>query len=243
MRTKPLLQKNNHPDQPIEVPTGIARRIGIRLLHEVREALPPTIYFFVGFNFVVLTTNLLVAQYLIAVSNFMLATIAALVVGKAVLVTNKMSLLRRYDRAPLIRPILFKTALYWVAVFLARLLEGFVHFSLAGNPPSDFPSYLLTTFSWHRFSAISLWILVLFIIYVTAREFSQLFGPGELRRLFFTARPTELQLNRRQRIRELLRLSRLMDAHSIAEFRDPTSPPHQEMIDIMEGLARKARQG
>jgi len=75
---------------------------------------------------------------------------------------------------------------------------------------------------------------------VTALEFSQLFGPGELRRLFFTARPTELQLNRRQRIRELLRLSRLMDAYSLAEFRDPTSPPHQEMIDIIESLARKA---
>jgi hypothetical protein len=221
---------------------GIARRIGIRFLHEVREALPPTIYFFVSFNFIVLTTNLLVAEYLIAVSNFMLATLAALVVGKAVLVANKMSLLRRYDRAPLIRPILFKTALYWVVVLLARLIERFVHFSLEGNPPGDFPSYLISSFSWRRFSAISLWILVLFLIYVTASEFSHLFGPGELRRLFFTARPTELQLNRRQRIRELLRLSRLMDAHSLAELRDPLSPPHQEMIDIVGGLARKGRQ-
>ena len=32
--------------------------------------------------------------------------------GKAVLVANKMSLLRRYDRAALIRPILFKTVFY-----------------------------------------------------------------------------------------------------------------------------------
>jgi hypothetical protein len=243
MRTKPILQNDSPPAQSIEIAAGAARRIGARFLHEAREALPPTIFFFVGFNFIVLTTNLLVAQYLVAVSNFMLATMAALVVGKAVLVANKMSILKRYDRAPLIRPILFKTALYWVVVFLARLLERFVHFFLEGNPPGDFPSFLATTFSWRRFSAISLWILALFLIYVTALEFSQLFGPGELRRLFFTARPTELQLNRRQRIRELLRLSRLMDAHSLAEFRDPTSTSHQEMIDIVEGLARRARQG
>ena len=59
-------------------------------MHETREALPPTLFFFIGFNFIVLTTNLLVAQYLVAVSNFMLATMAALVVGKAVLVANKM---------------------------------------------------------------------------------------------------------------------------------------------------------
>jgi len=50
----------------------------------------------------------------------MLATLAALVVGKAVLVANKISLLRRYDRAPLLQPILYKTAFYWVVVFLVR---------------------------------------------------------------------------------------------------------------------------
>jgi len=158
----------------------------------------------------VLTTNLLVAEYLVAVSNFMLTTMAALVVGKAVLVANKISLLRLYDRAPLIKPILFKTAFYRFVVALARLIERFVHFSLGGNPPSDFLLYLATTFSWRRFSALSLWILVLFLIYVTMVEFSDLFGTGELRRLFFTARPPDLQLNRRQRVRELLRLSRLM---------------------------------
>jgi hypothetical protein len=226
-------------DGSIKTPAGVAGRIGTRLLHEAREALPPTIFFFVGFNFIVLTTNLLVAEYLVAVSNFMLATMAALVVGKAVLVANKMPLLRRYDRAPLIQPILFKTAFYWVIVFLARLLERFVHFSLEGNPPRDFLTYLVTTFSWHRFSAISLWILALFLIYVTASEFSHLFGSGELRRLFFTSRPSELQLNRRQRIREVLRLSRLADAHAADEFRDPTSAPHQELIDILQRLTRK----
>ena len=217
----------------------IAGRIGARLLHEAREAIPPTIFFFIGFNFIVFTTNLLLADYAVAVSSFMLATVAALVVGKAVLVANAMPYLRRYDRAPLIQPILYKTAFYWVVVFLARLLERFVHFSLEGNPPGDFIPYLITTFSWHRFSAISLWIFALFLIYVTATEFSHLFGPGELRRLFLTSRPSELQLNRRQRIRELLRLSRLMDAHSIDEFRDGTSPAHRELIDILQPLARK----
>ena len=220
-------------------PVGFARRLGARLLHEIREALPPTIFFFVGFNFVVLTSNLLVARYLIGLSNFMLTTLAALVVGKAVLVANKIPLLRRYDRAALVRPILFKTAFYWVMVFLARLLERFVHFcALKHNHPADFFRYLITTFSWHRFVAISLWICVLFLIYVTASEFSHLFGTGEIPRLLFTNRPSELQLNRRQRMRELLRLSRLTDEHSADEFRNPTSAAHRELIDIVLRLAR-----
>ena len=220
-------------------PAGLARRIGARILHEAREAVPPTIFFFIGFNFIVLTTNLLVAQYGVAVSNFMLATVAALVVGKAVLVANAMSLLRRYDRAPLIQPILYKTIFYWVIVFFARLLERFVHFAIIErNSPADFPAYLITTFSWHRFFAISLWIFVLFLIYVTVTEVGHLFGSGELRRLFFTSRPSDLQLNRRQRMRELLRLSRLADAHSAAEFRNLASDAHRELVEIVQRLAR-----
>lgn len=221
---------------------GIARRIGARLLHELREALPPTIFFFIGFNFIVLTTNLLVADYAVAVSNFMLATVGALVVGKAVLTANAMPFIKLFDRAPLIRPILFKTVVYWIAVFVARLMERFVHFSLIeGNSPGDFGAYLITSFSWPRFVAISLWIFVLFLIYVTVSEFTQLFGAAEMRRLLFTRRPSELQLTRRQRVRELLRLSRLADEHSIHEFRDTTSTAHHELVEIVQRLARASR--
>src|SRR5262245_3344564 len=231
-----LPEANNRPQLqvPAGQPHGVARlawRIGARTLHELREALVPTIFFFVSFNFIVLTTNLLVADYAVAVSNFMLATLAALVVGKAVITANAMPFLRLFDRAPLVQPILFKTAVYWVAVFFARLIERFVHFSaIDGNSPSEFGAYLATTFSWHRFTAISLWILVLFLIYETASEFSQLFGPAEMRRLLFAYRPSELQLNRRQRARELMRLSRLADEHAVDEFRDPVSVAHHELV-------------
>jgi hypothetical protein len=247
MKTDRLPQQNVLPQVetsvgPAAVAVRLGRRIGARILHELREALLPTIFFFISFNFIVLTTNLLVAKYAVAVSNFMLATLAALVVGKAVITANSMPFFRLFDRAPLIQPILFKTAVYWVAVFFARLMERFVRFWLIdGNPPGEFFGYLITSFSWHRFTAISLWILVLFLIYVAASEFSQLFGPAEMRRLLFTYRPSELQLNRRQRARELMRLSRLADEHALDEFRDPVSVAHQELVEIVQRLAKAPR--
>src|SRR5260221_13005479 len=76
---------------------GLARHIGARVMHEAREALPPTLFFFTGFNLIVLTTNLLVAQYFVAVGNFMLATVAALAVGKAVFITKGVALIRSFD--------------------------------------------------------------------------------------------------------------------------------------------------
>jgi len=243
MRSVPLPRHHETPefDGPANS-ASLGRRVGAFSLRELREILPPTIFFFIGFNLIVLTTNLILAEYLAAFGNFMLATAAALVVGKAVLVTNAMPFLRRYDRGPLIQPILFKTIVYWAVVFVARLLEHLVRFWLIEhNPLGDFLPHMIATFSWHRFVAIQIWILVLFLIYVTASELNHLFGNGELWRILFTHRPSELQLNRRQRIRELVRLSNLADAHSVDEFRDPTSIAHSQLVDIVRRLAGEPR--
>jgi hypothetical protein len=241
MKTEPILDSDGPRSATgfLEPLARLGDRIGRRLLHEAREALPPTLFFFVGFNFIVLTTGLLVPDYGLALGNYMFATLGALVVGKAVLTANQIPWLRRYDRAPMIQPILYKTAFYWVIVFIARMVERFAEFLHGGNAPGNFIAYLRTSFPWQRFHVYSLWIFALFLIYVTASEFAHLFGAGELRRLFFTTRPTELQLNRRQRIRELLRLSRLMDAHSAGALRDPASPAHHELIGILNRLARQ----
>ena len=83
-------------------------RIGSVLLHEFREVIPPTLFFFVGFNLVLFTKRLFLAQYLIEYAGFLIATTGALIVGKVVLIADKMPFLRRFDYAPLAYPILFK---------------------------------------------------------------------------------------------------------------------------------------
>ena len=64
--------------------------------------------------------------------------------------------------------------------------------------------HMIAVFDWHRFIAIQLWIFVLFLIYETATELNHLFGKGELWHLLVTSRPSELPLDRRQRILELV---------------------------------------
>ena len=225
-----------------QAPVGLARRVGAFLLREFLEILPPTIFFLIGFNLVVLTTNLILADYGAQVASFLIATASALVVAKAVLVANAMPAIRRYDRAPLIRPILFKTLFYWAAVFIVRLLEHWIRYRFGGDYVfGGFVPHVVANFSWDRFIAIQLWIFVLFLIYVTASEFNRLFGHGELGRILFTYRPSELQLNRRERIHELVRLGKLADAHSLDELRDPASSAHAQLVDIVQRLARQAR--
>jgi len=68
------------------------------LLREFREILPPTISFFIGFNLIVLTTNLLLANYGAQFASFMIATASALIIAKALLVA------KRDDGNPPLRP-------------------------------------------------------------------------------------------------------------------------------------------
>jgi hypothetical protein len=243
MRSAPVLDGQKTAEikasaEPAPTSAKLAQRTGAFLLREFREILPPTIFFIIGFNLILLTTNLILTDYGEQFSSYLLATAAAFVVGKAVLVANAMRSIRRYDRAPLIRPILSKTVFYWAAVFVARLLEHWIKYWLVEHHPlGTFVPHMIATFSWDRFIAIQLWIFVLFLIYVTATELNHLFGEGELRHILLTSRPSELPLNRRQRIRELIRLSNLADTHSVDEFRDPTSTAHTQLIDIVRRLA------
>jgi len=214
-------------------------------MHEFRELLPPTIFFFVGFNLILFTNRLFLADYLIQFSGFFLATISALVVGKTVLVADMLPFLRRFDHAPLIQPILFKTVVYSLLVFVVRLLEAFVHYLIQGGGVGGggFLDELLGSFSWDHFIAIQMWIFVLFLIYVTASELNDLFGDGELFKILFTRRSSELKSTRRARIRLLTRLSRLADAHSIDVLGDPKTTPHEKLVAILRGLARGDRAG
>ena len=224
--------------EPAPTSGGFVHRAAAFLLREFRELLPPTVFFIIGFNLIVLTTNLLLSNYGAKFANFMIATLSALLVAKALLVANAMPAIRRFDRAPLIRPILFKTVFYCAAVLIVRLLEQWIRYRLGEHYVfGGFVPHAIASFSWNRFIAIQLWIFVLFLVYVTAHELNHLFGKGELWHLLFTSRPDELPLNRQQRIRELIRLGHLADAHSLDEFRDPASVAHSELIDIVRRLA------
>jgi hypothetical protein len=207
------------------------------LLAQVKHALPPTIFFFVGFNLILWTKRLILEEQGVEFSGFLTATVAALLVGKAVLITDKLPFMRRFDGSPVIQPILFKSTFYWLCVLIVRLAEGLVHFLAAGGAIVEFPEHLIQHFSWSRFLLIQIWLMVLFLSYVTIHELNLLFGDGELFRVFFRWRSSEAKLTRRQRIRLLTRLNRLTEAAPIEAFSERASPAHAELVDILQQLA------
>lgn len=170
------------------------------VVKEIKEIIPPVLFFLVTFNLIELTTQLILHVYVTRTVNFMLATTAALLAGKAVLVANALPFLRRFDTAPAIRPILFKTTVYWVIAFVARFLEQVIEDLTGGGSLRGLPMYLAEHFSWHRFAAIQIWIFVLFFVYATIVEVNARLGDGELFNILFT-RPAPGLGSAQQRVR------------------------------------------
>jgi hypothetical protein len=208
------------------------------IVKEFKELAPPTIFFAVGFNLILLTINLILGQYQVKYASVVAATIGALVIGKAALLANALPFFRKMDNQPLIRPVLFKSGIYWVVVCLVRFIEKLVEFLVHGGKLRDLSNYMATHFTWNQFFAIQIWVLVLFLIYTFLHELNTLFGHGELYRILFTWRSSELKQTRRHRIRILTQLSRLADAHSTRELADPTTVAHRHMIGLIRSLAK-----
>jgi hypothetical protein len=159
-----LIVEEYRMSQPASVVSARApfwRRAFDWWLAQVTHALPPTIFFFVGFNLILWTKRQILADQGVEFTGFLTATAAALLVGKAVLITDNLPFMRRFDGAPLIQPILFKSAIYWLCVLIVRLLERHVHFVTAGGAISDFPGHLVDHFSWSHFLMVQIWLKLL----------------------------------------------------------------------------------
>lgn len=221
-----------------ETKSGVLARAWRVIVRELLHMLPAVIFFFTGFSLILFTKQLILDTFLFTLADLMLASVSALIVGKVVLVGETIRLMRRYENAPLVRSIIFKTLFYTVLVFIARLLEAGIPFLIDGGTVAGFYDHLVNSFSWYRFTATQLWIAVLFLVYVTGAELARLFGDGEMYKIFFKRRSSHLKLTRRQRFREMVRLHHLTDQHTVEEFRDPDSRAHREMIGIIRRLAR-----
>ncbi len=155
---------------------SVSRKIALFVKREVAEVLPPTIYFLCTFNIIALTTSMILQEFGIVLPLHLKATALAMVVGKVVLVVNKMRFLRRFDGSPLIYPILFKSIIYTIFVFVTRLLEEWIHALIDLGRISGTGQYMSEHIVWDLFLAAQIWIFVLLALYVTAVEVSRILG-------------------------------------------------------------------
>ena len=160
-----------------------------KLKEEFFAILPPTIFFFVMLHIVTFIRVLMAeGSHFVPLSTMSIA-IAALILGKAVMVADMLPPINRYPGKPLVYNIAWKTAIYLFVATLIHYLERLIDFSrqaggfVAGNQK------LLAEMVWPHFWAVQIIVFLLILVYCTARELVRVIGKEKMERLFFGPTP------------------------------------------------------
>jgi hypothetical protein len=160
-------------------------KVGERIKHELREVLPPTIFFFVAFHILAIFRSLMLRQYGVQMSALAGATVAALLVGKVVLLADALPFVNRFPEKPLIYNVVWKTIIYVLAALVVHSLEHLIPLWWRTGNLGTASHRLMDEVVWPHFWAIQLWLVVLLFVYCALREFVRAIGAHEASRMFF----------------------------------------------------------
>ena len=156
-----------------------------KLKHEIREIIPPTLFFFVAFQLIAFTRDLMLQEYGVHASTVAAAAIKALIVAKVVVVVDLLPVMNRFAGKPLIYSVLFKASTYFLATLLLRYLEIFIPLVVKHGDFFLSNRHLFDELVWPRFWYLLIWLAVLFILYSLIRELIRVLGREQMLRMFF----------------------------------------------------------
>ena len=158
-----------------------------RLKQEFLGVIPTAVFFFIAFQLLAFTRDLIVQEYDVEISTFLAATVGALIVAKIVMVVDLLPFVNRFPDKPLIYNIVWKTSIYLVAAFLFRYIEYLVPFVLDYGDIAEANRHLLDEAVWPHFFIVQIWLFVLFFLYCVVTELVRVLGRDRVRSMFLGA--------------------------------------------------------
>ena len=156
-----------------------------KLKEELLAVLPPTIFFFIALHIIGLVRVLMTKGTGLPVNSSAQIALAALIIGKAVLLADLWPPINRFPRKPLIYNIVWKTVIYYGVASFIHYLERLYDFAkeaggiVAGNEK------LLSEIVWPHFWALQIILLVVILNYCVIRELGRVLGEERVFRMFF----------------------------------------------------------
>jgi hypothetical protein len=160
--------------------------------HEFKELLPPTIFFFVMLHLVALVRALMTRGTGVSLPTSASVTIAALILGKAVLIANALPFINRFPEKPLIWNAGWKTLIYTLVALGIHYLEELYDFWKKTHDLAAANHQLFTEISWAHFWAIQILLITLIVNYCVFAELARVIGRDRLRAMFFSRPPEKL---------------------------------------------------
>jgi len=164
-------------------------KLSIKLKEEFFALLPPTIFFFVALHIVALIHSLMMKAAGISPLSSVSIAVAALVMGKVVLLADLLPLINRFPNKPLIYNVTWKTSIYLLVSVLIHYLEHLIEFWRKTGSFITGNEKLLAEIVWPHFWAIQILLLVLILMYCTMHELVRVIGREKVLRIFFGPMP------------------------------------------------------
>jgi len=159
-------------------------KLSAKIKEEIEALLPPTIFFFIALHLVALLRVLMLKGTAIALGTSASITVAALILGKAVLIADLLPFINRYPDKPLAYNVAWKTTVYVLVSMLVHYLEHLVDFWREGGGFIAGNQKLLAEIVWPHFWAIQIFLVVLILIYCATRELVRVIGGVKMRQIF-----------------------------------------------------------
>jgi hypothetical protein len=161
-----------------------------KLKEEFFKLLPPTIFFFVALHIVAFVHVLMLERTGISPSSSVSIAIAALLLGKAVLLADMLPMINRFPNKPLIYNVAWKTVIYWLISVAIHYVERLIEFWRQTGSFGAGNEKLLSEIIWPHFWAIQIILFVLIAMYCTMHELVRVMGKEKVMRIFFGPMPT-----------------------------------------------------
>jgi len=164
-------------------------KLTAKIKEEFLAMIPPTIFFFVALHVVTFVRVLMLKGMGLAPLSTISIAVAALILGKAVLIADMLPIINRFPEKPLIYNVAWKTLIYLLMSALIHYLERLYDFArqaggiVAGNEK------LLAEIVWAHYWAIQIILFVLILMYCTAHELVRVIGREKVLRIFFGPMP------------------------------------------------------
>lgn len=143
--------------------------------------LPPTIFFILCLNLIVLTVALLSDDHELSAVSHASACVGALLIGKAFLLADRLPLMRRYSNRPLIVGALWSALIYLVIVSILHLAERIISAATDSRGLLFTAKADIASFDWPLFLVVQLWIALLLVIYSVIRAAVRAIGLSRVR--------------------------------------------------------------
>jgi hypothetical protein len=125
----------------------------------------------------------------IAPSSSVSIAVAALILGKAVLIADILPFINRFPNRPLIYNVAWKTVIYWLISVAIHYVERLIEFWRHAGSVDAANQKLLAEIVWPHFWAIQIILFVLIAMYCMVHELVRVIGKEKAMRIFFGPMP------------------------------------------------------